>query len=88
MATAAVSVDVRTVLSPSPRVALRSASLLDPAVVTAFQETFELVRRERSELRLVLTGPWPPYSFVGATGAARIGALAELLARSTTTRPE
>ncbi|MBI4317312.1 MAG: GvpL/GvpF family gas vesicle protein [Chloroflexi bacterium] len=59
---------------PIPRLALRMAYLLEPRRIGAFRNAFELVRLARPELRFLLTGPWPPYSFVtppeGALAAA------------------
>lgn len=54
----------RYILLPTARLALSAAYLLEPSQVDAFRETFEKVRRFRSDLRLMLSGPWPPYSFV------------------------
>lgn len=49
---------------PTPRLPVRAAYLLDPARVQGFQEMFEELRRVHPDLRLLLSGPWPPYSFV------------------------
>ncbi len=77
-----LALERRVALLPTPRVALRTAYLLEPAAVAAFRTAFEAVRHARGELRLLLTGPWPPYSFVGRTetesGATRDGTRAEL----------
>lgn len=52
---------------PSQRLALRDLYLLDRAQVDAFEQTFEdAQRRHAAEARLLLSGPWPPYSFVSA----------------------
>jgi hypothetical protein len=54
-------------LCPSQRVALRDVYLLERAQVDAFGQTFEDARRRHAaEARLLLSGPWPPYSFVSA----------------------
>ena len=66
-ALSAHALDRRVTLAPVERVAVRTAYLLDPAGVTAFRAAFDAMRRERREVRLLLTGPWPPYSFVTRT---------------------
>jgi hypothetical protein len=48
----------------SPGIAVRATYLLEPANVGDFRAAFEAIRPTRPELRLLLTGPWPPYSFV------------------------
>jgi len=54
-------------LCPSPRLALRAVHLLERAQVDAFGEAFDAARRRHAaEARLLLSGPWPPYSFVTA----------------------
>lgn len=81
----ALALDRRVSLLPTPRVAVRAAYLLDPARVDAFKAAFQATHRSRSEVRLLLTGPWPPYSFVRRTETAdsaaneRIAELAQLL---------
>jgi hypothetical protein len=59
----------RVTLAPTPRVAIRTTYLLDSAEVDAFQVAFEGVRRSRDDVRVLLTGPWPPYSFVKQNAA-------------------
>lgn len=54
----------RLKLSPTPRIAFRAAYLLDELGVGAFRAAFEAIRQARSDLRGLLTGPWPPYTFV------------------------
>lgn len=58
----------RVSLLPTARIALRATYLLDPASVRAFRTTFEATLRARGEVRALLTGPWPPYSFVRRPG--------------------
>jgi hypothetical protein len=45
--------------------ALRAAYLVDRGGVDVFVEAFRRLQREHSELSVVCTGPWPPYSFTG-----------------------
>jgi len=80
----------RISLLPTPRVALRATYLLDPSGLNAFKRAFEAALRTRGDVRVLLTGPWPPYSFVrrpDAQGAAapnsRFAELAQLLADAT-----
>jgi hypothetical protein len=77
----------RTSLLPTAGIAVRTAYLLDPAGVSAFKTAVDVIRATSSELRVLLTGPWPPYSFVGrseseggATADGRLAALGRLLA--------
>ena len=81
-----LALDRRVSLLPTPRIAVRTAYLVEPGGVGAFREGFEAVRPGRGDLRLLLTGPWPPYSFVtrpagegGATPDGRLAALVQLL---------
>lgn len=46
------------------RLVLRTAYLVDPRDDEAFRAAFEGARRMRSSVRFLLSGPWPPYSFV------------------------
>ncbi|MFL5579331.1 MAG: GvpL/GvpF family gas vesicle protein [Gemmatimonadaceae bacterium] len=82
-----LALERRVSLLPTPRVAVRTAYLLDPGEVSAFRAAIESIRTRRDDLRILLTGPWPPYGFVrraGADGGAdsdgRLAALVELLA--------
>lgn len=54
----------RSSILPTPRLLLRAAYLIDPARLTAFREALGAVRANHPELRFLLSGPWPPYSFV------------------------
>jgi hypothetical protein len=67
-----LTVERKVSLLPTPRVAIRTAYLLDPANVRAFRDAFELIRGNRRDLRVLLTGPWPPYSFVQQTEMNRV----------------
>jgi hypothetical protein len=81
------AIDRRVTLLPSERVALRASYLIDPADASVFRSVFDSTRRARREVRLLLTGPWPPYSFVRrsddqqGTGDRRLGRLAHMLTR-------
>jgi hypothetical protein len=54
----------RCTLLPTPRLLVRATYLLEPGHVPAFQDAFAQLRRAHPDLRLLLSGPWPPYSFV------------------------
>ena len=69
LALGALALERRESLLPTPRVAVRTAYLLEPAGVGAFRAAVETIRATRGALRVLLTGPWPPYSFVSRTGS-------------------
>ena len=80
------SLERRVSLLPKAGVAIRAAYLLAPGGVGAFRAAFESIRGTSSEIRVLLTGPWPPYSFVrrpaadsGTASDGRLAELAELL---------
>ena len=54
----------RRSVCPNEQMALRDAYLLERAGIQAFERAFEEARRRHKEARLLLSGPWPPYSFV------------------------
>jgi hypothetical protein len=58
------ALESRCTLLPTPRLAVRAAYLVEPGRIPAFQDAFAQLRRAHPDLRLLLTGPWPPYSFV------------------------
>ncbi len=58
------SLESHITLLPAPRVALRGTYLLEPSKFEAFREAFEEIRQQNPRLRFLLSGPWPPYSFV------------------------
>jgi hypothetical protein len=73
-------------LRPTPHAAVRMTYLLNPSALVAFRAAFDVLRHQEQEVRLLLTGPWPPYSFVTGTetpGAAardnRFAALVRLM---------
>ena len=69
-----LALERRVSLLQTPRIAVRTAYLMAPAGVSAFRAAFEAVRGSSEELRLLLTGPWPPYSFVRRTAAESVPA--------------
>lgn len=56
--------DRRSDILPTARMPLRATYLVDPLAVGAFRVAFDELRRSHPALRFLLTGPWPPYSFV------------------------
>lgn len=51
-------------LCPSDRLALRDQYLIARDQVSAFDQAFDEVRKRHQEARFLLSGPWPPYTFV------------------------
>ncbi|HEX8997122.1 MAG TPA: GvpL/GvpF family gas vesicle protein [Ktedonobacterales bacterium] len=49
---------------PSEGLAIRDQYLLERDQANAFRAAFDEVRRRHGELRFLMSGPWPPYSFV------------------------
>ncbi|MBV9282033.1 MAG: GvpL/GvpF family gas vesicle protein [Chloroflexi bacterium] len=76
---AAHALDRRCTVLPTPRLMMRAAYLLRPPDVEAFRGAFAELKRKRSDLRFLLTGPWPPYSFVTTAEVARESGLDRLL---------
>jgi hypothetical protein len=52
----------------SPRLAVRAAYLIQPRQIRDFQHAVDEMREKRPDLRWLLSGPWPPYSFVTGAG--------------------
>lgn len=89
-----LAIERRLVLRPTPRVAVRVAYLLEPAGVSVFRAAVDTLCRSGSSCRLILTGPWPPYSFVGRASAgsaiapmAHVAAIARHLTNEMQERP-
>ncbi len=51
-----------------PRLAVRAAYLVQPWQVQAVQRKVDELRQKQPELRWLLSGPWPPYTFVTGAG--------------------
>ncbi len=56
--------ECRRVVCPSERLALRDLYLLERERQRAFEMAFAEVRQRHQEVKFLLSGPWPPYSFV------------------------
>ena len=81
-----LALERRVAIMPKPLVAVRATYLLDPGAVAAFRAAFDAMREVRGELRVLLTGPWPPYSFVRqgeSVGSTPGSGLAEIARRFT-----
>jgi gas vesicle protein GvpL/GvpF len=59
-----LALEWRRSLCPSDRLALRDQYLLERERIDAFERAFDELRRSHQEARFLLSGPWPPYSFV------------------------
>jgi len=75
---------------PTARIALRATYLLEPVSVGAFRDAVAANAVDGGVVRVVMTGPWPPYSFVtrpeeegAAARDSRFVELAQLLADAT-----
>jgi hypothetical protein len=60
------ALDHRTAILPTPRLAVRAAYLVKSEGAEHLCTSFEDARRRCPGLRLLLSGPWPPYSFITA----------------------
>lgn len=60
------ALDSRWTIRPASRIAARAAYLLHQSAVEPFRQAFEEGRVLNPDLRFLLSGPWPPYSFVTA----------------------
>jgi hypothetical protein len=60
------ALDHRAIILPTARLALRATYLVKRDRVEHLRAAFEEARRRHPELRLLLSGPWPPYTFVTA----------------------
>jgi hypothetical protein len=58
------AMDGRCAIAPTPRMAVRASYLVHPYSIKRFHDGFEEVRNTHRDLHFLLTGPWPPYSFV------------------------
>jgi hypothetical protein len=63
--------DSTVVVGATPRLLLTAAYLVERGQVEAFRAALETLETRHSDLGVVCTGPWPPYSFAIAEGAGR-----------------
>jgi hypothetical protein len=62
---ASLILDRRRSIAPTERLAMRAAFLIEPARFDACQQAVAAVRRRHQDVRVLVSGPWSPYSFVG-----------------------
>lgn len=68
------SLESRWTIRPGSRIAARAAYLLQHETAEAFQEAFEACRSTLPDYRFLLSGPWPPYTFVTAPESSEVAA--------------
>jgi hypothetical protein len=56
--------DRRCSIAPTDRLAIRAAFLIEPTRFDACRRAIAEVRERRPDLRVLVSGPWAPYSFV------------------------
>jgi len=56
--------DRRCSIAPTERLAIRAAFLIEPTRFDACRQVIAEVRHRRPDLRVMVRGPWAPYSFV------------------------
>ncbi|HET9532303.1 MAG TPA: GvpL/GvpF family gas vesicle protein, partial [Blastocatellia bacterium] len=49
---------------PADALVIVAAHLVERAHVGVYRERLSSIRRERDDLRFLISGAWPPYSFV------------------------
>ena len=57
--------DTEARLSPSEAIVVRAAHLVERGRVASYRERVRALRAGRRGVRLLTSGPWPPYSFAG-----------------------
>jgi gas vesicle protein GvpL/GvpF len=68
---AAHTLDQRRSLLPTSRLVVRVAYLMHPSSLNGFREAFGNLGSKFADLRFLLTGPWPPYSFITSDATER-----------------
>jgi hypothetical protein len=79
MVLAPMAREVRLDILPRERIPLRVSCLLDPETVAEFQRVVERLRARSDLGHILLSGPWPPYSFVTPLHPDRHAVVAGLL---------
>lgn len=64
MPLAALACESRVQAHPAEPAILTSAYLVDGERVDEFRARIEELASRRTDVQVVVTGPWPPYSFV------------------------
>jgi hypothetical protein len=65
--------DRRCSVAPTERLAIRAAFLIEPTRFDACRQAIAEVRRRHPDLRVLVSGPWSPYSFVSRDPAGERG---------------
>lgn len=55
--------ETQTVLSPTPKLIVAAAHLIQRERLLSYREQLAEIRKMRPELHFLVSGPWPPYSF-------------------------
>lgn len=71
--------DRRCSFAPTERLAVRAAFLIEPARFDACRHAIAEVRSRHPDLRVLVSGPWSPYSFVSRDQAGEQGPLSPSL---------
>jgi hypothetical protein len=58
-------------LSPSEAISVRAAHLVERERVAEYRTRLRALAAERRDVRLLTSGPWPPYSFSEMSGPNR-----------------
>lgn len=61
----------RREIQTRPQFNVRATYLLAPEMVPRVRNALALYQEEHRALRLLVTGPWPPYSFISSPGVAQ-----------------
>lgn len=72
-------VDRRYDIAPTDRLAIRAAFLIEPTRFDACQHAIASMRGRRPDARVLVSGPWSPYSFVSRGQADEAGTLGQSL---------
>jgi hypothetical protein len=56
--------DRRCSVAPTARLALRASFLIEPSQFAECRQAIAELRERRPDLRMLVSGPWSPYSFV------------------------
>jgi Gas vesicle synthesis protein GvpL/GvpF len=71
--------DRRYSIAPTDRLAVRASFLIEPTRFGACRQAIDEVRRRRPDLRVLVSGPWSPYSFVSRDQAGERAPLEQSL---------
>jgi len=71
--------DRRCSIAPTERVAIRAAFLIEPTQFSACRQAIAEVRHQRPDLRVLVSGPWAPYSFVSRAPGSQQNPLGQSL---------